>query len=287
MRGGGRDAADQQRRHQAEPLREPAAGEGAADADPDAVELRDGRDIRLGEAEVDVERVGHHAGHEIGQPVDRDQRQDRDQRRRMAPHQIGERLDERGPERRPNRARRPVEPRRDEAGGDSDQRQGRHREIGDPPARPVGEIERAGAGADHREPIAEAVDRRHHPLAFGRGGVDAPAVDRHVLGRRGESGGEGEGRRSMPAFAPARRRRARSARPRRRAARAASRPAAARASRARPGTSKRSMKGAQRNLNEKASAHQLISPMSALDTPASRNQADCVEKISRNGRPEE
>ena len=54
-----------------------------------------------------------------------------------------------------------------------------------------------------------------------------------------------------------------------------------------PGMSKRSMKGAQRNLNEKASAHQLISPMSALDTPASRNQADCVEKISRNGRPEE
>jgi hypothetical protein len=47
------------------------------------------------------------------------------------------------------------------------------------------------------------------------------------------------------------------------------------------------MNGAQRNLNENASAQALNRPMSAFDTPDSRSHADCVEKISRNGRPEE
>ena len=47
------------------------------------------------------------------------------------------------------------------------------------------------------------------------------------------------------------------------------------------------MNGAQRNLNENASRHQLISPMACGGTPAPRSHADCVEKIKRNGSPEE
>ena len=254
MRGRGDEAADQQARHPAEPRHRDPAAERARHADPHAVELGDGGDVRLGEAEIDVERIGHHAGDEVGQPVDRHQREDDDERRAVAADEIGERLAE-GAEwsRAPARAVS-VEPRRQQAAADSDDRQARHGEIGGAPTDEIGDVERAGAGAQHRQPIAELIDRRHHALPLGRRGVDAPAVDRRVLGRGGEGGEEGEG--DVPGQRLGGIAEGEAGEAQRDAdlgERASSR-AGGRASAPKPGGSKRSMIGAQANLKAKASA---------------------------------
>ena len=94
MRGRGRDAAANQGRHEAEARNGKAAGESAGNADPDAVKLRDRRDIGFGEAEIDVERVRHHARDEIGKPIKRDEHQDESQHWALARDEIGEGLDE-------------------------------------------------------------------------------------------------------------------------------------------------------------------------------------------------
>ncbi len=118
-----------------------------------------------------------------------------DERRAVAAQKIAERLDERDGERSGAPALRfpwPVQPRRQKAAADSDERQPRHREIGGAPAGEIGDVERAGPGAEHRQAIAELIRRRHHALALDRRGVDAPAVDGDVLARGGEGGQERE-----------------------------------------------------------------------------------------------
>ncbi len=199
---------NQERRHEAESRNGKSAGEGAGHADPDAVDFRDRRDVGFGEAEIDVERVRHHARNEIGQAVKRHKRQDESEHPALAADEIGERLDEgcgkrRKGERAAPRARGVVGgrcllrcARREKASRDADRHEGRHREVGGFPAYEIRKIERAGAGAEQGEPITELVGRRHHALAFARRRVDAPAVDHDILRRRHE--GDEEGARHGP-----------------------------------------------------------------------------------------
>ena len=90
-----------------------------------------------------------------------------------------------------------VGPGREESAEKANAHHRRHRDIGAAPAHEFRDVESPRTGADQGEAIAELIGSRHHALAFEGRGVDAPAVNDHVLGRRREGDderrGDGEG----------------------------------------------------------------------------------------------
>ena len=87
-----------------------------------------------------------------------------------------------------------ISTRGEQQGADeTDAHQRRHGQIGAAPVHELRDVERARAGADQGQAIAELIGGRHHALPLGGGDVDAPAVDNHILRRRCE--GDEQGRR--------------------------------------------------------------------------------------------
>jgi hypothetical protein len=76
-----------------------------------------------------------------------------------------------------------------QTGDHPNEHQCRHHQIGGAPTRIIGDVERACAGSEQAEPIAEIRGRRHDALPLGRRGIDAPTVDDDIL-RGGEEGGD-------------------------------------------------------------------------------------------------
>ena len=220
--GGGRQ---QRARHQhaqhADARCDQAADERADQRHDHAVELRDLRDFFLGEAEVAIERIGHHAHHDVRHPVGRDQQQheqrvpavareevdegaderavDPDRRARDGARRRGSRGEPRGHRRFVGRCDRPRTRRglgRDQRGQHADEHRGCHHAVGDGPRPELiarfgrvearGDPQRAGARPDHADAIAGLVRGRERRLILERGRLDAIGVERDVLRGRCE-----------------------------------------------------------------------------------------------------
>ena len=173
MRGRARDRADEEARHHADPRDEAPGHEGAAERDPEAEDLGDGRDVGVGEALVLEERHRHRARDIARHAEAGDQQQDRERHRAEPLQEV--------PDRRPDRRRRS----RRAAGGDAcrraararagpprmpGQHQGAHAQIGAAPADPVGQEQGAGAGGEVADAPADLGPGGQHRLLLREAG---------------------------------------------------------------------------------------------------------------------
>ena len=104
-------AADEERAEDADPRHENAAERHPGEGCDDAVDLGDRRDLDLGEAERDIERVRHRAGQRVAEFVEHDEDDDRGQlSRRRCGEEVEERRDDRPAQPRRGRAQRRSAP---------------------------------------------------------------------------------------------------------------------------------------------------------------------------------
>ena len=168
-----------------------ARQEHAGDADPDAVDLADRRDLGLGVALVDVERRHDPAAQRlVGDLGDQDEGQQPDrQRRAEAAEEIGEGLDHPLADARApglGAHARDLRLAGEEHRGHRDQQEGRHRAVHHRPRQVVRHRQRQGAGDDERDAVAERIRRQQRALRFPRRDLDAIGIHADVEGCAGE-----------------------------------------------------------------------------------------------------